>query len=312
MRNNVCSNCSEKLQSILFTAHDYTFYQCSNCTLIQLRPFPNKKNNVAFYSYTDPNKHAEMKNPQINFLHRLIFGKKLLRLYIDLCYQSRYQRIRSLHQKGRILDIGCGEGSFLKKFPSSKWQRTGIEINKNLANIAHRTVKYSKIITIPIEIAKLPKQGFEIITMWHVFEHISNPKVVLKSLNKLINPHGYLVIEVPHGNSLYRKLFSRHWQLLLLPQHIYFWTKESITLALNNAGFRVIKISYSGIFTFSGPSSLANLLRSKGLLNFASIVIACIFFPASILINLFFYAYRDNIIIIAQKSNQIHPPRDPD
>lgn len=85
----------------------YTFYQCNHCMLIQLRPFPNKRNNATFYSYSNPNKHAEMKNPQIHFLHRLPLGKKLLRLYIDLCYQTQYQRIRSLHPKGRILDIGC-------------------------------------------------------------------------------------------------------------------------------------------------------------------------------------------------------------
>lgn len=309
MSNYPCSICSKSLQSVVFTAHDpnennvtYTFYQCNHCTLIQIRPFPNKRKNARFYSYSDPNKHAEMKNQQINFLHQLPFGKKLLNKYIDLCYQTRYQRILTLYPKGRILDIGCGEGSFLKKFPPEKWQRSGIEINKNLAAIARRTVQHAKIITTPVELAKLPEQKFDILTMWHVLEHIHNPKIVLKSLRKLISPNGYLVIEVPHGNSIYRMLFTIHWQLLLLPQHLFFWTGKSITHILKETGFQTVRVSYPGIISFSGSSSLANVLRSKGCPNYASIIVACIFFPFTILISLIFYAYRDNITIIAQQN----------
>lgn len=310
MNNLFCSLCSKSLKTKIFVAPDrsdknklYSFYKCTGCTLVQIRPFPNKKKIDKYYSYVDGDNHAKIKNQQINFLHRLPFGKTMLKKYIDLCYRQRYQLIMKLHSKGKILDIGCGEGSFLKKFPSEKWKRTGIEINKNLATMAHRTVKHAKIITVPVELSTLPKQNFDIVTMWHVLEHIQNPKIVLKSLKKIISPHGYLVIEVPHGNSLYRKLFSTHWQLLLLPQHIFFWTKKSIKFALNEAEFDVISISYVGIFNFSGASSIANLLRSKGFLNYTSIVIACIFFPATILINLFFYTHRDNIIITAKPKN---------
>lgn len=307
-----CYACSRPLKSIIFTTYDYndnktpyTFYQCNYCELIQIYPFPKVEKNTKYYSYSDPNEYAKDKNKQIKFISKIPFGSLLLRKYIDGCYQKRYERVLTLCKKGKILDIGCGEGSFLRKFPTSSWQISGVEINKNLAEFAKTHTKNATIITKPIESARFPKKNFDIITLWHVLEHLHNPKVVLKSLNKLINPNGYLVIEVPNGNSIYRKLFKAHWQLLLLPQHLFFWTKKSITFALNKSGFHVVSISHTGIFNFSGASNLANLLRSKGYPNYASIVIGCIFFPLTILINLFFYNYRDNITIIAKpKTNQ--------
>lgn len=307
MNNPFCSLCSSPLKTKLFVAPDendnnklYSFYQCTGCTLMQIRPFPNKKGIDNYYSYMNADDHAKIKNQQINFLHNLPFGKIILKKYIDLCYQQRYQLIMKLHSKGRILDIGCGEGSFLKKFSTTKWRKTGIEINKNLAKQAKKKLKTASILDQTLESAKLPKQSFEVITMWHVFEHLANPKNVLTRLSELIPPNGYIIIEVPNGNSIYRKLLKSNWQSLLLPQHLFFWTKASITYALSHTGFRVVQMYYASILSFSGSSSTANLLRSKGFPNYASIVIACIFFPISILLNLVLYTFRDNIIVIAE------------
>src|SRR3989338_9285978 len=307
MNNSFCSLCSRPLKAKLFAAPDgndnnklYSFYQCAGCTLVQIRPFPNKKKIDKYYSYVDADNHAKIKNQQINFLYNLPLGKIMLKKYIDLCYQQRYQLIIKLHTKGRILDIGCGEGSFLKKFTPEKWQRVGIEINKNLARSASLKLKNTIISTKPLESASLPINKLEIITMWHVLEHINNPTLVLESIKKLINPNGYLVIEVPHGNSLYRKIFRENWQMLLLPQHLFFWTGKSIPRILKETGFQTVRVSYPGIISFSGSSSLANFLRSKKVNTYIATLIAILFFPLVLIINILSLKTRDNMLIIAK------------
>jgi 2-polyprenyl-3-methyl-5-hydroxy-6-metoxy-1,4-benzoquinol methylase len=302
-----CYVCYSPLKSIVFKAIDYNdnsapyaFYQCTYCEIIQIYPFPKDEENTKYYSYTDPDEYAKGKNKQIKFISKIPFGSLLLRKYIDGCYQKRYERVLTLCKKGKILDIGCGEGSFLKKFPPEKWQRSGIEINKNLAKFAKTHTKNATIITKPIESARFPKKNFDILTLWHVLEHIHNPKIVLKSLRKLISPNGYLVIEVPNGNSIYRKFFKSNWQLLLLPQHLFFWTKKSLIYALNDAGFEVIHTSYPGILNLSGASSCANFLQGKGFNQVFAIISAILFSPFCILMNIFFFNKRDNIVVIAK------------
>ncbi len=301
---SICSICSIPLKRIIFTAYyknkKYTFYRCINCDLIQIRPLINQNTN-RYYSYSDSVELIKTTNQQARLFHLLPFGEKIFRAYIDLCYTNRFRNILTLLSHGRILDIGCGEGSFLEKFAGTKWHLTGIEINKNLAKQARIKIKKANILIQPVQHMKNPLKSFEIITMWHVFEHLDDPKTILKSLYKQIAPDGYLVIEIPNGNSIYLKLFKSHWQSLLPPQHLYFWTRKSLAIALTQAGFRVIKIQYPGILSFCGSSSLANLIRSFGFNSHIAILVAFIFFPLTILINIFSFSYRDNIIVIAKQ-----------
>lgn len=307
-----CYACSRPLKSIIFKAIDYNdnktpyaFYQCAYCELMQIYPFPKDEKNTKYYSYADPNEYAKDKNKQINFISKIPFGSLLLRKYIDGCYHKRYERVLTLCKKGKILDIGCGEGSFLRKFPTSSWQISGVEINKSLAKFAKTHTKNATIITKPIESTRLPKKNFDIITLWHVLEHLQNPVTVLRSLRKIISPNGYIVIEVPHGNSIYKSLFQKYWQLLLLPRHLFFWTKKSLKYALNDAGFEVIHTSYPGILNLSGASSCANFLQSKGFNQLLAIITAILFSPLCVLMNIFFFNKRDNMVVIAQqKINQ--------
>jgi len=305
MKALFCSACSKSLHSILFEAFEkkkkYTFYRCDNCDLIQIRPL-QKSETEGFYSYADPNILARVKNQQIEFLHRVPFGRILFQRYIDSCYNNRFRTILKLRSQGQILDIGCGEGSFLKKF-NNKWNKTGIEINKHLAKQARNKLKNTTILAHSLESAKLSKVSFDVITMWHVFEHLHNPKVILRSIRRHLNPSGYLVIEVPNGNSIYRKLFKNNWQLLLLPQHLFFWTGKSITHILEETGFQTVRASYPGIISFSGSSSLANFLRSKKVNTYIATLMAILFFPLVLIINILSLKDRDNILIIAQQKN---------
>ena len=303
-----CINCQSPKATKLFALRDskeqntYTFYKCNQCTLMQLHPFPNlNKKNKKFYSYKNSVEHIVMKNPQVRFVNAFLPVSYLLGAYADLCNRLRYTQILNLSRKGSILDIGCSDGNFLEKFDSHIWQCSGIELNRHLATAADMKLSHGRIITSSIETTTLPKNSFTIITLWHVLEHLEDPKKVIKKIYQLLKPNGHVVIEVPHSDSLNRTLFGVFWQLLLVPQHLHFWNKKSLNLLLQQEGFDVVKVKYHGIISFSTVSSIANVLRANGLNSTLAILLAFLSFPFGLLLNFFLYHYRENIMIIAIK-----------
>lgn len=312
MKSQLCALCSKPLNTVLFSALDkfdnktYKFYQCINCTLVQIQPLPLKTNLKKTYSYSNNISFAKSRNKQFNLLFKLPLGRLYIQNISSSYFKDKFNKINKLHSHGKILDVGCGTGSFLTYFPTEVWNITGIEINHNLAKIAKSKLENAEICSSTVESTKLPPDSFNIITLWHVFEHLDNPKKILKSFRKIISSDGYLIMEMPNGNSFFRKIFKNNWQLLLLPQHLFFWTEKSLRTALNESRFEVYKIEYPlSPFNPTGIISFANLLRSKGIQPYIlSIIIALILSPINIITNLFLpQKYRDNLFITARPIN---------
>ena len=306
--NIFCLNCLQKLKHKLFSAKHptlptkiYSYYICDNCKLIQIHPLPYNYQLEKFYNFRNPHIHNVSSNPQINFINQLPMGKKFLEKYHYWIAKNRYKHILQLKKVGSILDIGCSDGLFLTNFDSEKWEVAGIELNKNVAKLAKAKFKHACIYHSPLESFKT-QQTFDIITLWHVFEHLRNPKLALKKLHKLLKKNGVLVIEVPNGESLNRKIFGPYWQQLLMPKHLCFWSKKSFQNSLEIAGFRLLKVSYFGIFSFSAASSIANFLRSKGVSSYLAILFVIFLSPLIIVFNFFSFNWRENMLVIAKKT----------
>lgn len=297
-----CLNCQRKLKHELFVAKEhYTFFICDRCGLMQIYPVPKMSKKERSYSYKSPLDHLSATNPQYNFVARLPFAKDVLSKVQNWVISTRRSRIEKLLKSGRLLDIGCSEAGFLASLDRSKWQLSGVEINKYAAKRAQEKLVHAKIHAEAIETIKLPKKSFDIITLWHVFEHLHNPKAVLEKIHTLLDSQGFVVIEVPNANALYRRVFGPNWQLLIVPQHLYFWSKKALTEFLQKSGFMAIEASYSGVISFSASSSIANVLRSKGLSSTIAILVAILVFPLTIMVNVFSSSLRENMLVIAKK-----------
>jgi len=266
-----------------------------------MHPLPQYEELKKIYTFKNSQVHQVSNNPQLNFFKHLPIGKTLLLKLNDWIATTRYKRILRLKKEGSILDIGCSDGHFLNKFDTRSWQIAGVEINKNLAKIAQDRLKYASVYSSSIESFKTQK-SFDVITLWHVLEHLKNPIPVLKKIYKLLRKNGLLVIEVPNGGSLHRKIFGPYWQLLLAPEHLYFWSKIPLINVLETAGFKTVRVSYSGIFPFSAASSIANYLRAKKWNSNLAIGLSIIFLPFIIIFNFFAFNWRENLLIIAQKT----------
>ncbi|MBT3368958.1 MAG: class I SAM-dependent methyltransferase [Nitrospina sp.] len=134
----------------------------------------------------------------------------------------------------RLLDIGCGDGSFLLAAKEAGWNVTGTEINPHPARAFNLDIRHT------LDEIEDPEQ-FECVTMWHSLEHMKDIKSILHLIAKRLTPRGRLIIAVPNNDSLQAKLFGPGWLPLDVPRHLYHFNPGSLRFSLENAGFHVYR-----------------------------------------------------------------------
>ncbi|MGB7329410.1 MAG: class I SAM-dependent methyltransferase [Rubripirellula sp.] len=153
----------------------------------------------------------------------------------SMCDRRRIRIIRGLSRMSapaKLLDVGCGDGTFLAAAIQVGYAGIGVERFSSVAADAGLPVKSSLDQTA----AESP---FDIVTMWHVLEHLPNPAEVTKQVHGQIASDGVLVVAVPDFGSLPSKLFGRFWLHLDVPRHAYHFTSESLTKLLSDRDFDV-------------------------------------------------------------------------
>jgi ubiquinone/menaquinone biosynthesis C-methylase UbiE len=140
--------------------------------------------------------------------------------------------------KGKLLDVGTAGGSFLAVAKRNGWQVNGIEPNKWLCKWCKKhygiTIKQGTL-----EKNLFEKNSFDLVTLWDVLEHVSNPTDTLKRVNKLLKKNGALVVNYPDIDSAIAKLMRRKW-FFILTVHLYYFTPKTIKKLLEKCGFKVV------------------------------------------------------------------------
>ncbi len=158
-------------------------------------------------------------------------------------YHCRIGLLESIVPQGRLLEIGCGRGYFLHLAKERGYDVTGIEISPVAAEYAKG--KYNiHVLTGDMEKMGPLKMSFDIVTLWHVLEHFYDPAAVLEKVNKLLDPGGYLILEVPNFNSLKFRLTAvkNRWRGGNHPRyHLSFFTLGTLRKMLKKSGFTAIK-----------------------------------------------------------------------
>jgi 2-polyprenyl-3-methyl-5-hydroxy-6-metoxy-1,4-benzoquinol methylase len=235
---NACPLCKSESYRLAFSAVDYlltgeTFDidYCLNCGSKFTNPRPSEGEISTYYESDEYVSHSGTSRGLINKLF------KIVRKY-TLYQKSSF--IRSLAPKGNLLDIGCGSGEFLYKMKKYKFEVSGVEPNFLARKTA--TELYNVNVIGEKDIDYLEKSSYNIITLWHVLEHVYKLEERLLQIKQLSITDGFIVIAVPNFDSFDAKHYSKYWAALDVPRHLYHFNRSTLISLLHQHGFSFYKI----------------------------------------------------------------------
>jgi len=158
---------------------------------------------------------------------------------------------------GRILDVGCGSGWFLRTLDETHWERFGVETSEAAAQAARRALGSQQIFTGTLIEAPHQDASFDVVAFWSALEHMNNPRANLIEARRLLKPGGTLIVQVPNAASYQSRWFGGNWFALDAPRHRYHFTLATLDRVLTDSGF----IMYRK--TFHSKAHNAHALRQS-------------------------------------------------
>lgn len=238
----MCPICISRQQKKLLTVGKFTLWECSNCQLLRLTPVEHE--------IGDDYKSVLDLDVYLSYMHS--FHQKQ--------YQQELADISRYISSGKLLDVGCAAGWFLKEAESFGFFANGLEPQKSLAEIARKENPKSKVYNFEIEKLNKLTGTYQIVTFWSVLEHLTNPAVMVKNISGRISKGGILAIRTPNASGLIQKLsillfklssgkiafpLSLILQLEFNSKHWYIFSLKSLQTLLENSGFKVQMVKYS-------------------------------------------------------------------
>jgi 2-polyprenyl-3-methyl-5-hydroxy-6-metoxy-1,4-benzoquinol methylase len=213
------------------TGESFEIVKCRNCgfRFTNPRPFPEELGK--YYQSSDYISHSDSKKGIFASVYQMVRKYTLGR---------KYALINKFQQKGNILDIGCATGQFLNYMATHGWKTTGIEPDEKTRKSA--ISEYSLDVFPEEKLTVLNNASFDVITMWHVLEHVSDLNGRMKQIKNLLKPEGTLVIAVPNCEAHDAKIYRQFWAGYDLPRHLYHFTKPDVKLLTENYGFTIVNI----------------------------------------------------------------------
>jgi 2-polyprenyl-3-methyl-5-hydroxy-6-metoxy-1,4-benzoquinol methylase len=144
--------------------------------------------------------------------------------------------------KGRLLDVGCATGKFLRLMTTVGWQVAGIEIDSAAAAKA-RSVTPDVFEGDPVD-APFQPESFDVITSFHVVEHLPQPRAALRRMLEWLTPGGLMIVEVPNFAGTGGVLFGRYWSGLDFPRHLVHFTPATMTAMVERAGGHIVEVRH--------------------------------------------------------------------
>ncbi|WP_026707959.1 class I SAM-dependent methyltransferase [Flavobacterium frigidarium] len=207
----------------------FELYRDEELDMLMTYPQPSLDVLGKYYESVDYISHTDSK--------RSLF-EKAYHLVKNIALKNKLDLINSLQkEKGSILDIGAGTGDFLSVAEKYGWKAVGIEPSTKAKKIA-----LEKDVSFVNETNELASHSFDVITMWHVLEHVPNLEEQIKELKRLLKPSGSLIVAVPNHKSYDAQYYKSYWAAYDVPIHFWHFSKKAIKELFSKEGMELKKI----------------------------------------------------------------------
>lgn len=219
-----------ELKDLFLTQEPFKILECKECGLLYTTPRPNKDEIGRYYNSEEYYSHQENKEG---------FIPKVYEKVKSVNHKNKYGIATEGKEKGKALDIGCGVGDFLHTMEQHGWDCTGVEPSEDAKVIAKKRIKGQLLSSEEQE--NLPDSSFDIITMWHVLEHVDDIRWQIQQLHRLCKPGGRIIIALPNYKSYDGQYYKAEWAAYDVPRHLNHFNKETLIKILEESGLRHVK-----------------------------------------------------------------------
>jgi len=229
-----CPVCKSRAK-YFFSKKQYHIYQCLDCKLGFLHPMPTWEEVRAVYTSSYYNSSESDYGYHVSYA---LLEKGLKRQYLTLL--KAIKKIFPEIKPSSILDVGCAYGYFLD-VAAQMWapqKLVGTDLNPGVKQIIEQ--KGYSFICSPVEELTLNIDSlFDLIFLGDCFEHFYNPFKVMEEIRSLLSPKGIVVLTTVNFNSFLPLFFRQKWRLMTPPEHLFFWTPESIKILFSQYRLKV-------------------------------------------------------------------------
>lgn len=204
---------------------------CKQCGFRFTNHFPDEESIGKYYDSPNYISHTDSEKGITNKLYHLV-RRMMLRRKVRLV--ERYAG----YNKGTLLDVGCGTGYFLHEADTAGFEVTGVE----KSNQARESAISQFHLNIEEELENIDsKRSFNVITLWHVLEHLEKLNESIEKIKSLLTENGTLVVALPNHQSYDAEVYGRHWAAYDVPRHLWHFTPHTVEKLMRKHGLNVVK-----------------------------------------------------------------------
>ncbi|WP_018626415.1 class I SAM-dependent methyltransferase [Niabella aurantiaca] len=237
---NACPVCGSPQIRPVFLVKDYTVSgevfpveECRSCSLRFTQDVPDQESIGPYYKSEDYISHSNTSKGIISRIYKRVRARTMQQKAVLV---ERYAQKRT----GRLLDLGCGTGTFLDTMKNRGWQVAGLEPDADARSMAKQL--YNLEVAPSHELYELAEDQFDAISLWHVLEHVHALHAYMDQLKRVLKQSGVLLIAVPNYTSRDADIYEQYWAAYDVPRHLYHFSPEAMKVLTAQHGLRIEKL----------------------------------------------------------------------